>query len=168
LEEVDIGDGNTPRPSFVNKNLKSNSRNKMIELLLEYSDYFSWSYNEMTGLCRELVEHQLHIKPDFRPFKQRPRPFRLNLHPCRTQILLSLGFRNHDMYGQKAILTIEISLHAIRFTSLNDQDVGDYHDLMMDSIDLVIDNRLMALKEIEKDKIIVAKAYNNKVKAKTF
>jgi hypothetical protein len=39
---------------------------------------------------------------------------------------------------------------------------------MMDNIDQVIDKRLMALKEIEKDKIIVAKAYNKKIKAKLF
>jgi hypothetical protein len=37
---------------------------------------------------------------------------------------------------------------------------------MMDNIDDVIGKRLIALKEIEKDKLAVAKAYNKKVKAK--
>jgi hypothetical protein len=46
--------------------------------------------------------------------------------------------------------------------------IGDCHDLMMDNIDEVTDNRMVALKEIEKDKIILAKAYNKKVKAKSF
>jgi hypothetical protein len=46
--------------------------------------------------------------------------------------------------------------------------IGDYHDLMMDNIDELTDKRMVALKEIEKDKIIVAKAYNKKVKAKSF
>jgi hypothetical protein len=50
----------------------------------------------------------------------------------------------------------------------NDIDVSDYHDLMIDNIDEVTDKRLMPLKEIEKDKIMVAKAYNKKVKAKSF
>jgi hypothetical protein len=39
---------------------------------------------------------------------------------------------------------------------------------MMDNIDEVTDNRMMDLREIERDKIIVAKAYNKRVKAKSF
>jgi hypothetical protein len=39
---------------------------------------------------------------------------------------------------------------------------------MMDNIDEVADKRVTALGEIQKDKIIVAKAYNKKVKAKSF
>jgi hypothetical protein len=50
LEEVDIGDGSTPRPTFINKNLKSNSRNKMIGLLQDYSNCFAWSYTKIPGL----------------------------------------------------------------------------------------------------------------------
>jgi len=43
-----------------------------------------------------------------------------------------------------------------------------YHDLMMDNIDEVTDVGLKALKEIEKDKARVAKAYYKKVKSKSF
>jgi hypothetical protein len=39
---------------------------------------------------------------------------------------------------------------------------------MLDNIDEVIDKRMMALRQIERDKVIVAKAYNKKVKAKSF
>jgi hypothetical protein len=39
---------------------------------------------------------------------------------------------------------------------------------MMNNIDKVTDKRGIALGEIEKDKIMVAKAYNKKVKAKSF
>jgi hypothetical protein len=39
---------------------------------------------------------------------------------------------------------------------------------MMDNIDEVTDVRLKALKEIEKDKARVARAYNKKVKRKSF
>jgi hypothetical protein len=65
-------------------------------------------------------------------------------------------------------LPIEISLNAIKFARQNDLAVSDYHDLIMDNIDEVTDKKLMPLREIEKDKIIVAKAYNKKVKAKSF
>jgi hypothetical protein len=54
---------------------------KMIGLSKEYSDYFTWSYTEMSSLSRELVEHRLLIKPGFRLFKQKPKLFYPDLHP---------------------------------------------------------------------------------------
>jgi hypothetical protein len=63
---------------------------------------------------------------------------------------------------------MEISLNTIIFARQNDLTVGDYHDLMIDNIDEATDKRMMALREIERDKVIVAKAYNKRVKAKSF
>ena len=70
LEEVDIGDGTIPRPTFINKNLKADYKAVLIELLKEYVDCFAWEYHEMPSLSRELVEHRLPIKASFRPYKQ--------------------------------------------------------------------------------------------------
>ena len=50
----------------------------------------------------------------------------------------------------------------------NDLSAVDYLDLMMDNIDEVTDKRLKALKEIEKDKLRVARAYNKKVNLNLF
>jgi hypothetical protein len=72
------------------------------------------------------------------------------------------------VYGQEAVLPVEISLNIVRFAKQNDLTGGDYYNSMMDNIDEVIDKRVTALGEIEKDKIMVAKAYNKKVKAKSF
>jgi hypothetical protein len=63
---------------------------------------------------------------------------------------------------------VEISLNAVRFARQNDLTVIDYYNLMMDNIDEVTDKRVIALGAIEKDKIMVAWAYNKKVKAKSF
>ena len=63
---------------------------------------------------------------------------------------------------------MEITLDAYRVARQNDLTIGEYHDLMMHNIDEVTDSRLMALKEIERDKLAIAKAYNKKVKAKSF
>jgi hypothetical protein len=59
LEEINIRDGKTPRPTFVNKTLETDPRNEMIGLLKEYSDCFAWNYTEIPGLSREIVEHRL-------------------------------------------------------------------------------------------------------------
>jgi hypothetical protein len=63
---------------------------------------------------------------------------------------------------------MEISLNAAKFARQNDLNVSDYYNLMMENIVEVTGKRLMALREIEKDKIMVSKAYNKKVKAKSF
>jgi hypothetical protein len=63
---------------------------------------------------------------------------------------------------------VEISLNAVRFAKQNELTVADYYISMMDNIDEVTDKRMTALGEIEKDKIMVAKAYNKKVKSKSF
>jgi hypothetical protein len=72
------------------------------------------------------------------------------------------------VYGQEAVLPMEISLNDVRFAKQNDLTVGDYYNSMMDNVDEVTDKRMTTFGEMEKDKIIVAKAYNKKVKAKSF
>jgi hypothetical protein len=73
LEEIDIGDGDKPRPTFISANLESNFREELIKLLKEYKDCFAWDCLEMPGLDRSIVEHRLPIKPGFKPYKQPPR-----------------------------------------------------------------------------------------------
>jgi hypothetical protein len=73
LEEIDIGDGDKPRPTFISANLDSSFREELIKLLKEYKDCFAWDYSEMPGLDRSIVEHWLPIKPGFKPYKQPPR-----------------------------------------------------------------------------------------------
>ena len=73
------------------------------------------------------------------------------------------------VYGQEAVLPIEVNLDAYRLAKQNDLSAVDYYNLMMDNIDEVTDNnRMKALKEIEKDKLRLARAYNKKVKGKSF
>jgi hypothetical protein len=44
----------------------------------------------------------------------------------------------------------------------------DYHNLMLRRLDEVLDERIKALGEIERDKWRVARAYNKRVKEKSF
>jgi hypothetical protein len=95
LEEVDIGDGITSRPTFVNRNMSLEHKDAIIKLLKEYLDYFSWNYREMPGLSRELVEHRLPTKSNFRPYKQPARRFNPIIHDRVKEVverLLNAGF----------------------------------------------------------------------------
>jgi ribonuclease HI len=103
LEEVDIGDGTKPRPTFVQKNMKADYKVKVIELLKEYVDCFAWEYHEMPGLSRELVEHRLPVKPGFRPYKQPLRRFNPLLYDrVKEEIdrLLKAGFIRPCRYAE--------------------------------------------------------------------
>ena len=73
-----------------------------------------------------------------------------------------------SLFMVKTVLPVEVNLDAYRLAKQNDLSAVDYHNLMMDNIDEVSDKRLEALKEIEKDKLRVARAYNKKVRAKSF
>ena len=61
-----------------------------------------------------------------------------------------------------------MNLDAYRLTKQNDLSIVNYYDLMMDNIYEVSYKQLQDLKEIEKDKLRVARAYNKKVRAKIF
>nr|CAH66649.1 OSIGBa0146I21.6 [Oryza sativa]CAH66655.1 OSIGBa0092J07.1 [Oryza sativa] len=69
---------------------------------------------------------------------------------------------------QEAVLPVEVNLGSLRYMKQDDLSSEDYKTLMGDNLDEVIDKRLKALEEIEKEKKRVAKAYNKRVKAKLF
>jgi hypothetical protein len=62
LEEIDIGPGDKPRPTFISKKLDPSLREPMIALLKEYSNCFAGDYTEMPGLDRSIIEHRLPLK----------------------------------------------------------------------------------------------------------
>jgi hypothetical protein len=72
------------------------------------------------------------------------------------------------VYGQQAVLPVEVNLAALRFAKQNNLSAVNFHNLKMDNIDEVANKRLIALRDIEKEKLRVARAYNKKVKWKSF
>ncbi|KAK1653827.1 hypothetical protein QYE76_071632 [Lolium multiflorum] len=79
LEEIDIGPGDKPRPTFISKKLDPHLRDRLIALLKEYPDCFAWDYTEMPGLDRSIIEHRLPLKKGFRPFQQRARQMKAEI-----------------------------------------------------------------------------------------
>jgi hypothetical protein len=103
LEEVDIGPGDKPRPTFISKKLDQSLQELMIALLKEYSNYFAWDYTEMSGLDRSIVEHRLPLKKRFRPFQQRARQMRTEvLEEVKKEIekMLEAGFIRPCRYAE--------------------------------------------------------------------
>ncbi|KAK1604335.1 hypothetical protein QYE76_028008 [Lolium multiflorum] len=103
LEEVDIGPGDKPRPTFISKKLDPQLRGQMIALLKEYPDCFAWDYTEMPGLDRSIIEHRLPLKKGFRPFQQRARQMRAEiLEEVKKEIekMLAAGFIRPCRYAE--------------------------------------------------------------------
>jgi hypothetical protein len=127
-------------------------------------------------MLRPMVRPSLAIKPSLSSLKkieENPRRW----HDDLSEALWAHRISRHGatkvtpfelVYGQKAILPIEVNLGAYRLAKQNDLDAVVYHNLMMDNIDEIIDKRMRALKEIEKDKARLARAYKNKVRSKSF
>ena len=61
LQKVNLGNKNEHKPTFFSQLLKPEFQTKLIELLREYRDCFTWDYDEMSGLSLELIEHRLPI-----------------------------------------------------------------------------------------------------------
>jgi hypothetical protein len=103
LEDVDIGPGDKPRPTFVNKKLDPSLQEPMIALLKEYSDCFAWDDTEMPGLDRSIIVHWLPLKKGFWPFQQRARQMRTEvLEEVKKEIekMLEAGFIRPCRYAE--------------------------------------------------------------------
>ncbi|XP_050229171.1 uncharacterized protein LOC126678311 [Mercurialis annua] len=73
LIEVDMGSGVQTKPMFISDQFDKGTVDKLIALLREFKDCFAWSYEEMSGLDRSVIEHKLPQKAGFKPFRQPPR-----------------------------------------------------------------------------------------------
>jgi hypothetical protein len=72
------------------------------------------------------------------------------------------------IYGQEAMLPIEINLWLHQVEQQDGLSAEDYHNSMMDGVDEIHEGRLAALREIEKEKVKVVWAYNKRVVKKSF
>jgi hypothetical protein len=72
------------------------------------------------------------------------------------------------VFGQEAVLPVEMGLQSLRVTGQGSLSPKEYHGLIMDKTNDIPESRFKALGEIEKEKIKIAKAYNKRVVEKPF
>ena len=68
-----MGTEEDPKEVKIGALLHPNVKSMLIELLREYVDIFSWSYQDMPGLDTDIVEHHLPLKLECPPVKQKLR-----------------------------------------------------------------------------------------------
>ncbi|KAI5444641.1 hypothetical protein KIW84_013060 [Lathyrus oleraceus] len=63
LETVNLGSEDCVREVKIGALLEKSVKKGLIELLREYVDVFTWSYEDMPGLDTNIVQHFLPLKP---------------------------------------------------------------------------------------------------------
>ena len=72
------------------------------------------------------------------------------------------------VYGHDAVLPWETNIVSRRVQLQDQLESNQYHDLMMDELEYVVQHRLYALKKIQENKARVARHYDKKVVSKSF
>jgi hypothetical protein len=72
------------------------------------------------------------------------------------------------VYSQEVMLPIEVNFKTCRIGGQDNLSAAEYIEGMMGTIDGMPEGRLKALRKIEKEKMRVAKAYNKRVKRRSF
>jgi hypothetical protein len=73
VEIINLGTEHDRKEVKIGSSLKGKEREKLVELLKEYTDVFAWSYLDMPGLDTKIVEHKLPLRPECPPVKQKLR-----------------------------------------------------------------------------------------------
>ena len=71
LDTINLGTEEDKKEIKVGANLELNVKECLIQLLHDYVEIFSWSYEDMPGLDADIVVHCLPTKEDYPPVKQK-------------------------------------------------------------------------------------------------
>ena len=58
-ELINLGTDDEKKEAKIGSSLDASAKKEIIDLLKEYADIFAWSYQDMPGLSKEIMEHQL-------------------------------------------------------------------------------------------------------------
>ena len=72
-ELVNLGIDDENNEVKIGPSLDSSTKEEITALLKKYADIFAWSYQDMSGLSTEIVEHQLPMRPKCKPVQQKLR-----------------------------------------------------------------------------------------------
>ena len=67
-EKVNIGSEDNPKWVNLGKFCNESKRNRFLELLKEFRNVFSWSYEYLKDFCHEKFTHEIPLKLNVAPF----------------------------------------------------------------------------------------------------
>jgi ribonuclease HI len=102
VEECNIGTEEKPKMIKLSKSLPPEQKSKYIELFKEYLDVFAWGYDDLKSCDTSIIQHQIPIKEEQKPFRQKLRKINPKLLP-----LIEKEIKN--MYDAKIIVPLRFS-----------------------------------------------------------
>lgn len=90
LEEINLGTKETPKKVNIGKKLSPEIRKNLIDLLRKYRHVFAWSYDDLKAYREDLFQHEIPLKPDAKPFRQKQKPINPTLAPKMQEELTEL------------------------------------------------------------------------------
>ena len=82
-ELVNLGTNDEKKEVKISSSLDPSTKKKIVDLFRKYLDIFAWSYQDMSGLSTEIVEHQLPMRSECKPIQQK-------LRKVKPEILLKI------------------------------------------------------------------------------
>ena len=80
--EVNIGTDQNPKLIKIGKGTSQKERNELINLVKEYRDVFSFTYDELKAYREDVFQHTIPLKPELKEVK----PFRQKLRQINPKI----------------------------------------------------------------------------------
>ena len=73
VEDCNIGTKENPKMVKISKYLPPEIKRKQVELINQYKDVFSWSYDELRTYDTTVIEHKIPLKQGVKPLRQKLR-----------------------------------------------------------------------------------------------
>lgn len=81
VEEIKLGIGEASKNVYIGGGLTPEIRKSLISLLRKYRHVFSWSYDDLKAYREYLFQHEIPLKENTKPFRQKLRPVNPMLAP---------------------------------------------------------------------------------------
>jgi hypothetical protein len=79
--DCDISSDSNPKMVKISRKIPEKLRDTYVNLMKQYLDVFSWSYEDLKVFDIEIMQHKIPLKPGTKPFKQKSRQFNSLLFP---------------------------------------------------------------------------------------
>jgi len=90
LEEINLGTQMAPRNVYIGRKHNPKIRSMLINLIRKYRHVFAWSYDDLKAYWEDLFQHEIPLKPDAKPFRQKQSPINPTLAPKMLEELTKL------------------------------------------------------------------------------
>ncbi|RDX68112.1 hypothetical protein CR513_52931, partial [Mucuna pruriens] len=147
LKVINRGGKEEEKEIWVGKQMPSDLKQKLVELLKEYADVFAWSYRDMLGLDNNIVEHKLPLHPNVVPVRQQ-------LRRMKPKVILKIKEEVEKQWNAEILAVAEYPQWVANIVSVPKKDgkirmCVDYRDLnrasskdnfLLPHIDMLVDN----------------------------